>query len=103
MPNIVQGPPQSDGKIPEAEDVGETVVQAARQIEAGLESPGEDVGPALRDEAAGVGDADDHRACALCRAFLRGDLGQVQAGAAAGKPDLSDAPVAPPLQYSQRR
>ena len=72
-------------------------MQAARDVDAGLDRRDDRRDPVLRQHAAGIDGADDEGLRAG-RARLRDvHVGQAGVGLAAGKPQLADAPFAPPV------
>ena len=77
-------------------NVAEPVVQAARHVHAGVDRLDDRRDPVLRQNAAGVDGADDHRA-APAAAPGRRHVGEAGIGLAAGQAQLSDAPLAPPV------
>ena len=76
---------------------GGQVVKAGGHIQTVLQRRHDAGNPILGDEAAVVGDAEDHGLDAKCLGRLRCHLGQIQIDRAAGEAVLSRAQLAAPL------
>ena len=83
-------------------DGAEPLVQAGRNIEAGVECGDDLTDPVIGQHAAGIGDANHHGLRPLGGRIGDADVGQTGIGLAALQPQLTDAPLRPPVDDALR-
>jgi hypothetical protein len=91
------------GDFGQRRHVHKPLVQPARQVHALLERLPEHGDPALGNDPAAIGDADDDGLYARRGRLLHRHLRQLQIGLAARKAQLADAPVGAPVLHPLRR
>ncbi len=83
-------------RVAQCRNIGQAVVQPARQIHAEFERPYQQALPALAENAAAIGRADDDGLDPGGGRFLDRHVGQAEIGVAARQPELAARDVRPP-------
>src|SRR5205814_10006238 len=96
MAHIRDLAPEPGGSLAQDRNVGEPMVQAARQVHAELERPDEQALPALSQDAAPRCRTDDDCLDPGRGGFLDRHVGELQIGLAARHPELPEADLRPP-------
>jgi hypothetical protein len=103
MANVEQLPLMLLGGFGNFRHRGEAGVEARRDIEPRGQRGDDLAGPVPRQDATGIGDADNHRPGAASLRVGNGQVGEAAIGLAAVKPQLADTPIGTPIDDSLRR
>ena len=95
-------PAETVGERLERGHVGKPAMKAAREIHSELERARQWGKPSLGDDAAAVGDADDHRLGAARGRLLHRQVGKAEVGLAPGHAKLAERPFRAPIGDAAR-
>ncbi len=98
--HVEQPPAVALGGRADRLDVGKPRMHTAGDVHARRHGAHDGVDPGLGDEAASVGDPDDHGLRPRARRRIDRHVGKAEGGPAAVEPELAEAPLGPPLEHA---